>query len=121
KVRRVAGGAGDDRIRVSRPPAGARLRGGRGTDLLALGGSAEVDAVKGRLSGRSATRFARVASVESYEVQWGTLRFIGSHRDETVRARRSARLVATGGGGDDHLIGGRRADDLDGGPGHDTL
>ena len=125
---RLLGGAGPDRLRSDLNAAGQRIAGGPGADVLLVDqfGVREttIDQHKGiyRASKQRESVRGRIDGITEFELGFGRYRFLGSGRDEIVRALRSRGLTANGRGGDDVLTGSRkRADVLDGGGGTDRL
>ena len=127
---RLLGGAGPDRLRErserrganGSPAARARTC---SSSISSASGRTTIDQHKGRLYRASKQRESvrgRIDGITEFELGFGRYRFLGSGRDEIVRALRSRGLTANGRGGDDALTGSRkRADVLDGGGGTDRL
>jgi len=133
------GGPGDDAFELSigrgqKADASRVVAGGGGRDKVRLtayvGGKNRFDItvhVPKRRITVGGGRFAKVTATEEFVVEGndgpGLVVFRGGPRPELFRLRwiQRATLHASGGGGDDVLIGNYRDDVLDGGPGRDRL
>jgi Ca2+-binding RTX toxin-like protein len=108
----LQGGAAADRFQV-RSHTEASLAGGEGDDSVSISPGAQlIGSIDGQ-DGRNAIDFAAFSTPVRVDLSAGT----ATHVDAGVTNIQ----LATGGSGDDTLIGGDSADELDGGPGDDAL
>ena len=128
------GGRGRDHLWGYLTPSTDAITGGPGRDDLGfnvayrggrqrpVGGTLDLAAGTLTVRLRDAPSWtASVTDVTSLRLpDYGRWRFVGSAADETLHGG-TARLVASGGGGDDRLLGSTKDDVLLGGPGRDEV
>jgi Ca2+-binding RTX toxin-like protein len=107
-IERLEAGDGSDTIRVSGGPGIATVRGGPGDDVL-------VDA------GRRGQHLRGGAGDDRLVSRTSGTRMRGRGGDDVLDAHRGDRVVASGGPGNDRLLGSPSSDELSGGPGRDVL